>query len=213
MPKESQPSQQLIDVDTFRDGTVILKNGGLRSVVMVRGINVFLKTEEEQNATIDAFQEFLNSLDFPVQIIIHSRRLNIVGYLEKVAARRDEETTDLLKTQLDEYIAFIRDLVTTSTIMSKRFYVVVSYESGLSGGTKTGFFGGTKNTEELNQDFATKKYQLDQRTDVVKGGLTRTGVNVARLGTEELVELFYNLYNPQETEKVGIDIAKRLSLI
>ncbi len=207
MAKESLPTQQFIDIETFREGTVLMKNGNLRSIIMVRGINVYLKTEDEQNAIIGAFQEFLNSLDFPIEIVIHSRRLNIVQYLEKVSARREQETSDLLRTQIDEYIAFIRDLVATSTIMSKRFYVIVPYDT-FGASVKKG-----KGDDSLPQDFATKKYQLDQRTDVVMSGLNRLGVNAARLGTEELVELFFNLYNPQETEKVGIDIAKKLSLL
>ena len=207
MPKESSPTQQFIDIETFKDGVVILKNKGIRAIVMVRGINVYLKTENEQNAILGTFQEFLNGLDFPLEIIIHSRRLNIVKYLEKVSAQREKETTDLLKIQLDEYIAFIRNLISSSTIMSKRFYVVVSYDSiSLSHKKSVG------KDDTLAQDFETKKYQLDQRTDVIIQGLNRMGLNAARLGTEELVELFYNLYNPQEVEKVSIDIAKRLSL-
>ncbi|MEK7498253.1 MAG: hypothetical protein AAB611_00125 [Patescibacteria group bacterium] len=207
MPKESSPTQQFIDIETFKDGVVILKNKGIRTIVMVRGINVYLKTENEQNAILGTFQEFLNGLDFPLEIIIHSRRLNIVKYLEKVSAQREKETTDLLKIQLDEYIAFIRNLISSSTIMSKRFYVVVSYDSiSLSHKKSVG------KDDTLAQDFETKKYQLDQRTDVIIQGLNRMGLNAARLGTEELVELFYNLYNPQEIEKVSIDIAKRLSL-
>ncbi len=207
MPKESSPTQQFIDIETFKDGVVILKNKGIRAIVMVRGINVYLKTENEQNAILGTFQEFLNGLDFPLEIIIHSRRLNIVKYLEKVSAQREKETTDLLKIQLDEYIAFIRNLISSSTIMSKRFYVVVSYDSiSLSHKKSVG------KDDTLAQDFETKKYQLDQRTDVIIQGLNRMGLNAARLGTEELVELFYNLYNPQEIEKVSIDIAKRLSL-
>ena len=207
MPRESSPTQQFIDIETFKDGVVILKNKGIRAIVMVHGINVYLKTENEQNAILGTFQEFLNGLDFPLEIIIHSRRLNIVKYLEKVSAQREKETTDLLKIQLDEYIAFIRNLISSSTIMSKRFYVVVSYDSiSLSHKKSVG------KDDTLAQDFETKKYQLDQRTDVIIQGLNRMGLNAARLGTEELVELFYNLYNPQEIEKVSIDIAKRLSL-
>ncbi|MBI5420780.1 MAG: hypothetical protein HZA35_00475 [Parcubacteria group bacterium] len=211
MAKESSPTQQFVEIDTFRDGTVILKNGSLRAIVMVQGVNVYLKTETEQNAIVGAFQEFLNALDFPIEIVIHSRKLNIVKYLDLVNAQKEKETDDLLHTQIEEYIAFIRDLVSTSTIMSKRFYVTVPYDViSVSGGG--GLFGKSKSKEELSEDFETKKYQLDQRTDVVMGGLQRIGVNAVRLGTEELVELFYNFYNPQETEKVNIDIAKRLSL-
>ncbi|MDE1970746.1 MAG: hypothetical protein KGI50_04210 [Patescibacteria group bacterium] len=214
MAQESQPTQRIIDIETIRDGTVILKNGGLRAVVMVRGINVYLKTENEQNSIISAFQEFLNGLDFPIEIIIHSRRLNILGYLEKINARKEQETNDLLRTQIDEYLAYIRDLTSSSTIMSKRFYVVVSYDMIALPARKGGLFPrASQNTSALPTDFETQKYQLDQRTDVIIGGLQRTGVNAARLGTEELVELFYNLYNPQEIEKGGTDIAKRLSLI
>ena len=101
MPKESQPTQQFIEIDTFRDGTVILKNGSLRAIVMVQGVNVYLKTETEQNAIVGGFQEFLNALDFPIEIVIHSRKLNIVIYLGLVNAQKEKETNDLLRTQIE----------------------------------------------------------------------------------------------------------------
>lgn len=201
-------AQQFLAIDTIREDIVILKNGSLRVVLMCSSLNFALKSEDEQEATTFQYQNFLNALDFPLQFVIHSRRLNIAPYLESLKERQKEEENDLLKIQINEYIEFIRTFVDMSSIMSKTFYVVVPLTPvGLE--KRAGFLGdllsslnvfGKKQLEE-KESFEERKNQLWQRADTVVSGLQRLGVRSAPLNTEELIELFYGLYNPTEFEK------------
>jgi len=211
--KESQPTQQFVEIEEIRNGLAILKNGGLRRVLMVSGINFELKSEEEQNVITAAYQNFLNTFDFSVQIVIHSRKLNIEGYLSNLAERQALEQNELLKNQISEYIEFIRSFVELNAVMAKTFFVVVSYESiNLPSGGKKLLdmfkFGSKSKTPTAEENLEQKLIQLNQRTELVINGLTQVGLRVVALNDEELVELFYNLYNPETIEKKEIKISQ-----
>ncbi|MBN2197756.1 hypothetical protein JW698_00955 [Candidatus Wolfebacteria bacterium] len=206
MPKEAQSTQQFVEVEEIKDDVVILKNGSLRRLLMVSGINFELKSKEEQDIITYSYQNFLNTLDFSVQIIIHSRKLNIENYLVKLADRQGVENNELLKNQISEYIEFIRSFVELNAVMAKTFFVVVPYDamSISSGGKKLlGIFGFGKNKTKssLDQTLNQKIVQLNQRTEQVISGLSQIGLRAVALEGEELVELFYNLYNPESKEK------------
>ncbi len=212
MSKEAQPTQQFVDIEEIKDDVLILKNGGLRKVLMVSGINFELKSEEEQNVITYAYQNFLNALDFSVQIVIHSRKMNIDGYLEKLRERQDSETNELLKNQISEYLEFVKSFVETNAVMAKTFFVVVPYDPIVipGGGKKLlGFFGvgAKKKTVSLEQTLEQKTAQINQRTEEVINGLNQIGLRVVSLNDEELIELFYNLYNPKTVERKELKIA------
>ncbi len=213
MAKQTKSTQQFVDVKEIRDGTVVLKNGSLRRILLVSGINFELKSEEEQNIITYAYQNFLNSLDFSVQFIIHSRKMNIGGYLDKLRDRKEQETNELLKNQIVEYIEFIRSFVESNEIMAKTFFVVVPYDSIVvpKGGKKfLGFLGfGRKGDGVLEKTFEKKMIQLNQRADQIMSGLVQVGLRVVPLNDEELIELFYNLYNPEAVEKKDLKIAEQ----
>jgi len=194
-------TQKYVDVEEVRDGVVILKDGSLRAALLVSSINFDLKATEEQDSVINQYQNFLNSLDFPIQILISSRKLNIAPYLNYLKKRETELTNELLILQLAEYQNFIKSLTEISSIMSKFFYVVVPFHPVEN--TKTGlfdrFFGATSSQMAVarrRELFDTYKDQLWQRIDHVSAGLSATGVKVVPLKTEELIELLYNSYNP-----------------
>lgn len=201
------PSQQFLAIDSIREDIVSLKDGGLRVVLMCSSLNFALKSTDEQDAIIFQYQNFINSLDFPVQFVIHSRRLNIAPYLETLKERYKDEESELLKIQISEYIEFIKTFVDMTHIMSKTFYAVVPFTP--AGLEKTGFLSGAlsalgiggKSTAGDTSSFEEHKNQLWQRVDTVVSGLQRFGVRSAPLNTEELIELFYGLYNPTEFEK------------
>jgi len=204
--KESQPTQQFVEIENIHEGTAILKNGGLRRVLMVSGINFELKSEEEQNIILYSYQNFLNTLDFSVQIIIHSRKLNIDNYLDKLTERQSSETNELLKNQITEYTEFIRSFVELNAVMAKTFFTVVSYDPIVipAGGKKIidlFKFGMKTKIPALEETLEQKMVQLNQRTDQVINGLSQIGLRVVALNDEELIELFYNLYNPETIEK------------
>jgi len=128
MPKEALPTQQFIEIEAIQNDAVILKNGGLRKILMVSGVNFDLKSEEEQQLIIYAYQGFLNSLNFSLQQFIHSRKLNIENYLNKLEQVQNKETNELLKNQIGEYREFIKSLISENAIMNKTFFVVVPYD-------------------------------------------------------------------------------------
>jgi type IV secretory pathway VirB4 component len=194
-------TQKYVDVEEVRDGVIILKNGSLRAVLMVSSINFDLKATEEQDSIISQYQNFLNSLDFPMQIMVSSRKLNIKPYLNYLKKKEAHLTNELLSLQLAEYSNFIKNLTDVSNIMSKFFYVIVPFYPIES--TKAGLldrlFGATNSqlaVAKRRELFDTYKNQLWQRVDHISAGLSGTGVKVTPLNTEELIELLYNSYNP-----------------
>lgn len=194
-------TQKYVDVDEIRDGVIVLKSGALRSVLLVSSLNFDLKSTEEQDAIIGQYQGFLNSLDFPVQIVISSRRFNIEPYLELLKSQESQQENELLRFQIAEYKSFIKNLTEVSNIMSKYFYVVVPFspvedqQSGLLN-KLLGIFRTKKAVSAHGNLFETYKLQLLQRINHVSSALSGTGVHITELNTEEIIELLYNSYNP-----------------
>jgi hypothetical protein len=165
-------------------------------------VNFALKSEDEQTAIIQGYQSFLNSLDFPLQIVIQSRQLNIQSYLDKLTEIEKNQTNDLLKMQTGEYKQFIRELVELGEIMGKRFYVVVPYDP--TSDKQKGFSARAKELLSpttiirLSQErFRQRRHELMQRVEHVIGGLNSLSLEVAVLDTQSLIELYYNTYNPE----------------
>lgn len=205
----ASPAQQFLTIDSIREDVVVLKDGGLRVVLMCSSFNFALKSTDEQDAVIFQYQNFLNSLDFPIQFVVHSRRLNIEPYLESLAERQKEEDNELLKIQIGEYLEFIKTFISSTNIMSKTFYAVVPFtpamveQGGFLASALSGLGLGAKKAKGDTDVFEERKNQLWQRVDTVIEGLQRFGIRSAPLNTEELIELFYGLYNPTEFEKAA----------
>ncbi len=208
MADSNKSTQDFVPIKEIRDGIVVLKNGTMLMVFMSSSLNFALKSSDEQQAIIMQYQNFLNSLDFTVQILVQSRKLDIRPYLGSLSERMSAQPNELLKIQLKEYINFIRSFTEGVNIMEKSFYVVVPYEppvfqNSSNGGSKIfGLFGGKKDSrEEKRQELLTfeeNRTQLEQRAGVVSQGLNRCGVRSVPLGTEELIELFYKIFNPDD---------------
>lgn len=204
-PKDA--TQQFVAIDTIHNDVVVLKGGALRAVVMVAGINFELKSEEEQDIITGGYQNFLNTLDFSLQIIIHSRKINIKNYLEKMKKIREQEPNELLRNQISEYNKFIEEFVKENEIMTKNFFVVVPYDAGGVKEVKKGigkfipFISSKKKHGGSEETLEYKVGQLKQRVDQVLVGLERIGLRAVQLNEEELMELYYNLYNPENVEK------------
>jgi hypothetical protein len=204
MVVRSKATQDFVPISEVRDGIVVLKDGGMRGIVLASSLNFSLKSDEERNAIIFQFQDFLNSLDFSVQISVQSRRLDIRPYISLLEERyKQEEGIDLMKIQTSEYIQFIKKFAESTNIMTKSFFVVVSYDPAIVNlsTSKFGLFGSKSAAEQKQASFDENRTQLEQRISVVEQGLSRCGVRVVRLGTEEVVEMFYKIFNPGDTEK------------
>lgn len=202
----SNSIQQRIEIENIQEGVVILKDKSLRAVLMVSSINFSLKSLDEQQAIITRYQEFLNSLDFSLEIMIESKKYDLAEYILMLQQRSKEQKIELMKIQIAEYIDFIKNLSDMTNIMSKNFYVVVPFaaiEQAVQnfGDKILDLFKEKSSPETLKQNFQQQKTQLWQRVDYVVSGLGAIGLRAAPLNTEELIELFYQLYNPEAKEK------------
>lgn len=206
----SRATQEFVPIKEVRDGIIVLKDGSLRSIVLASSINFSLKSDDERQATLQEFQNFLNSLEFSIQIFIESRKLDIRPYIALLEQQEKLQMNDLMKIQVREYIEFIKNFTESTNIMSKNFFVVIPYTPAVIGANKKGPGGliasimpnKNSNSVALSEEvFEEYRTQLEQRISVVEEGLVRCGVRIAELGTEEIVELFYKIFNPGEAEK------------
>ena len=204
MAVTGKPSQDFIPIKDIRSGVMVLNNGDLRMITHDLTLNFGLKSTDEQAAIIIQFQNFLNSLEYPIQIFIQSKRLDIRPYLQMLEEREKVQLSDAMKIQVHEYIGFIKEFTGRTNIMSKTFFIVVPYAArirlGQSGGDSGGGLlgkimpGGKKgatrkpSAEEM-QNFEEARMQLEQRVSIVEQGLGRCDIRTTRLGTEEITEL------------------------
>jgi type IV secretory pathway VirB4 component len=201
-------TQAFLEVQDIREGVLILKNNSIRGILMTSSINFALKSEEEQTATIYAFQNFLNSLDFFCQIVIQSRNINITPYLDSLKDLEEKQTNALLRKQTASYREFIKEMVVGDVVMTKSFYIVIPYNLmeifGIKGSQKKLNFGdapGGKNNKPISDDeFERCKAQLWQRMEYISMGLRRCGLEAVPLTTPELIELFWSIHHPDQAE-------------
>lgn len=199
--KPAASTEQYLDIAEIRDDVVILKDGTLRAVVLVSSINFALKSEDEQTAVVSSYVSFLNSLDFPLQVVIQSRKLNIDAYLDRLKESERTQRNELLRTQIADYRQFVRELIELGQIMSKRFFVVVQYSpsSNKAKSWWTRFqevLSPAKSVHAKEAQFRDRRRSLDGRMSLVLGGLGGMGLAVTQLDTQGLVELYYTVYNP-----------------
>lgn len=196
-------TQQFVPVKEIRNGIAILKDGGYRGVLICSSINFGLKSAEEQHAITLGFQNFLNTLDFSIQIVINSRRMDLRPYLALLEGKSVEQKTELMRVQLHEYIEFVRSFTEQANIMTKSFYVIVPYAPHFSVANSTGFLKHKNEAEKTaasETSFEEDRAQLEQRLTLVGTGLASIGVRAVPLGTEEVIELLYRSFNPGELE-------------
>jgi len=194
-------TQSHLAMAEIKKDTVVMKDGTLRAILMVSSINFALKNEDEQQAIVSAYVSFLNALDHPLQVLIQSRELYIKPYLDKLIKQEREQSNELLRAQIADYRSFITELVEMGSIMSKQFFVVVPYDP--ISNKKKSFWSRLSEvvnpaiTVKLKEEkFMKRKYDLDMRVRQVEAGLSSMGLEVVRLDTQSLVELYYSTYNP-----------------
>ena len=210
-------AQSFVDIAEIKDGVAVLKNGTLRAVLMVSSINFDLKSTQEQEAIVLNYQNFLNSLDFPIQVVISSRKLDINPYISMLDLKEKEQPNELLRFQIAEYRNFVKQMVDTSDIMTKSFFIVVPF--ALTEGKKEGFVDRIRTALnpkqmmlEKKMEFESYKSQLWQRVDHITAGLGGTGIRMTALSTEELIELYFNAYNPGMTENTDMVSSEELDI-
>jgi hypothetical protein len=212
--KPGPATQRYLDIAEIKEDVVVMKDGTMRAVLIVASINFALKSEDEQNAIIAAYVQFLNALEFPLQIVIQSRRLNIDNYLDRLRESQKNQTNELLRMQIADYRNFVSELVSLGQIMQKQFFVVVPYNP-LTDKAK-GFFSRLSEvfspalSVKLAEDrFRKRRDDLLTRAEHISGNLGSMGLKAVQLDTQSLIELFYRVYNPEtyDTQKMQ-DAAK-----
>jgi hypothetical protein len=206
--QQKNSTQDSLLISEIRDGLVVMRDGSLRAVVMASAINFDLMSPSERDAVEYAYQGFLNSLHFPVQIMIRSQKIDLDGYIAKLAQLRQDQDNDLLALLMDDYISNIKTLVEEVNIMDKQFYAVVPFfppamtnlksknvASGLAGVLKKQVV-----TTLSETDFNAFKEELSQRVQLVSSGLSQIGVRNIPLNTQELIDLYYSSYNPDAAQ-------------
>lgn len=212
MAKKVHPpsTQKHLNIAQIRDSVVILKDGTFRSICAVSAVNFALKSQKEQDAIIYQFQSFINSLNTPIQVVVQSRQLELNTYLQDLSERAQAQTNELLQFQMIDYIDFVSRLITLANIMEKRFYVVVPHNTVKTGssGLLGIFLGGRKTTPHYTQQqFDHYLSELLERTNVIISGLSSIGLRAVQLNTQELVEFYYAIYNPEEAvEEKLVDV-------
>lgn len=214
----AKSSQELIKLAEIRDGVAILNNSSMRMTLMVSSVNFALKSQDEQDAIIYAYQDFLNSMDYPLQVTVTSRKMDITPYLEQVRELKEKQENELLRLQMEEYMNFVGELVKNSNIMTKSFFVTIPFSVQQS--SKEGFFGkvrkGAKSVAGKHvisdEEFEHSRAQLLQRVNQVAMGLRGMGLRVVPLQTQEMLELFYNAYNPNTSRNQRLHNAGQLKV-
>ncbi|HEC30497.1 MAG TPA: hypothetical protein ENI66_00590 [Candidatus Yonathbacteria bacterium] len=210
MAVKSKSAQSFVPIKEVRDGIVILKDGTMKIILMTSSVNFALKSEDEQTGLLMQFQNFLNSLEFTTQISIQSRRLDIKPYLATLQERVKGQLNDLMRIQTEEYIEFIRSFTESTNIMTKTFLVIVPYAPEALLNTKRKILdkiilkkdGIKAKPAKIDLEiFEEARSQLQQRANVIKQGLARVGVRAVPLGTEEIIEMYYKIFNPSDTQK------------
>jgi len=216
-PKPGVPSQRYLDIAEVKEDVVVMKDGTIRAVLLVSSINFALKSVDEQNAIVQAYMQFLNSLDFPIQIVIQSRRMNIDEYLRKLIESERSQTNDLLRRQISDYREYVKQLVDLGEIMQKKFFVVVPLDPATD--KQKGFFARLSEiltpsvAIRLSEDrFRKNKESLMIRVNAIMGGLQSMSLNAAMLDTQSLIELFYTVYNPELFEMQRMTRTDKLQL-
>jgi len=194
-------TQDFLKFAEIKDNTIILKDGNLRQILLCSSINFSLKSEQEQNAIIFAYQNFLNSLNFPIQILMQSKKLDLSGYLEKLQKKANAQQNELLRMQTLDYTDFIKRLINLANIMDKRFYVMIPYLVPPKIGPKIPIGGQNPIVSLTPEEFAQYKKELEQRAQVIQSGLGSIGIRTALLNTQQLIELLYGVYNQEEANK------------
>lgn len=214
---KAESTQRYLDVWEIRDDVVILREGTLRAIVLVSSVNFALKSEDEQAAVIQAYTQFLNSIDFTLQVVVQSRKLVIDDYLDRLKQREKEQTNELLKMQTQEYIQYVQELVSLADIMTKRFYVVVPYAPGKS--RRQGFFSRlfglfspTSVIQIKEKKFFEYRQEIMKRVDFAVDGLSSVGLKAVPLDTQSLIELYYNTYNPETSAQEKLTDVSKLNV-
>jgi hypothetical protein len=213
-PKSS--TLAFVEIAEIRDDTLVLRDGQLRGVLAVASANFALKSNQEQDQIIGSFQGVLNSIDFPMQILVQSRKLDLTPYIEKLKVLEDAQENDLLRVKMQEYIEYIKQMSAEVNIMDKSFYIIVGFEPS---SLKQGLFGRfmrslnpTRVIKQRQEEFLKNKKILSSRVEQIASRMGALDLKINLLNTEQLITLMYNYYNPDTMESIRLNSVAALDI-
>ena len=202
-------TKQFVEIRDIRDDVLILKDGSLRQIIEVSSTNFELKSQDEQLAILAGFREFLNTLDFSLEMMVMSRKLNIDKYLAVIDEIIENQQHELLRIQAVDYAKFVKELTSLANIMAKDFFVIVPFyigprtEGGIVGTAKS-IFKPAEAVKSLTPDeFNSYRNQLNQRVNLVLENIAGLSLTAKILEKEELTDLYYRFYNPEVVKGIG----------
>lgn len=216
--KVGKTTQSFLRLSEIKNDCVVMQDGTLRAILTVSSTNFDLKSQEEQNSLIFSYQRFLNSLEFPIQILMQSRKMEVSAYIEKLKKIAEKQTNELLRVQTMEYIDFVSRLIENASIMNKNFYVIVPLGESILPAA-AGFFssllgnGKAKETSERIANFEKAAEKLSLRVNAVQANLNGAGVRAERLNTEQIMQLYYNSYNFESSPMVNFGQLKDIKIV
>ncbi len=201
-------TQRFLPIAEIRGDTVLLKNGGLRAVLQVEALNFNLKSETEQQGIVAGYESFVNTLGFPLQILVRSSKINVDPYIAQLREIGAKQENELLKSQTLAYANFIERLVDVADIMQKQFFVVIPFDAATRKKTLIEQFFGWISPDDTfgkatqrHREFAEHGRKLKERVNLVQSGLENIGLHSTRLSTHQLIEMYYQIYNPKTAQE------------
>jgi len=205
-----------VEVAEIRDSVIVLREGQYRAIIGVSSANFALKSTQEQEIIIGSFQGVLNSIDFPIQILVQSRRLDLNPYIERLQTLEDKQQNDLLRVKMQEYIEYIKQMSREVNIMDKNFYIIVGFEAVT---LKQGVFGRflrslnpTRVIKQKQEEFIKNRKLLMTRIEQVASRMGSLDLKTSLLNTEQLITLLYNSYNPDTVESIRLGDVSNLDI-
>ena len=204
----SSSTLNFLQIAEIRDSVLVLRESQMRAILGVSSTNFDLKSQQEQEMIIGTFQGILNSIDYPIQIVVQNRRVNLDSYIEKLKGLQDTQTNDLLRVKMQEYIEYIQNIIQEANIMEKNFYLVVGYDPVT---LQEGVFGSflralnpARIVKQKQEDFLSNRRVLMTRVDDIAGKMGGLDLKLSLLNTEQLIGLMYNSYNPDTTDSIRL---------
>ena len=199
-------TQEFLEIDDIKDDLVILKDGSCCLIIKTSAVNFGLLSQEEQDAIIFAYAAFLNSLSFPLQILIFSRKMDISSYLDKIAKLEENQESGKIRNQIRKYYQFILEVVKENKVLEKNFYLVIPFSSLELGAKSAATLFPTKKRLPFPKDYILQraKTALYPKKDHILRQLGRVGLKGEQLSNPKLIELFYEIFNPQASQEEKI---------
>lgn len=192
-------TQKFTEIEYIVDDVVLLSFGNGCLIIEVTATNFPLLSEDEIRSKIYSYATLLNSLSFPIQILIRSKKIDISSYLKLLSQEETKTQNQILANKIKLYREYVESLIKTNSVLDKKFYIIVPYSSLEEGAIRTAE-GVKKGLAQKQAHFESAKAALSLKADSLHTQLARLNLRAKTLNKDELIKLFYSIYNGESTE-------------